>query len=290
MTIGEQELFNERTDRDDERRGRGAERPDRDDERTEPDGAAEAGGRDAGKSEQRLVRLIKSVVEKPQRGTRLDERVVQFRYFNAFNYSILAGERKGVNLTVGITSANRREGKTLVACNLAVSLAMGFQKKTVLVDLNFSKPVIHDVFGLPNEDGLAEAFTNGSIHVAGTVVEHLSVLSAGVIPLYHDSGAAEKRAGDPANRSIARPLLGLDQLTAFRDVIYSLEQEFDFVIVDMPAVVTDEIPVLFTSHLNGLLVVVDNGRTRREDLDAMFQKINQQQVLGFVFNRTGGAN
>lgn len=241
--------------------------------------------------EQRLVRLIKSVVVKPEKGTRLDEKVIQFRFFNAFNYSILAGERKGVNLTVGITSANRGEGKTLVACNLAVSLAMGFQKKTVLVDLNFSKPAVHDVFGLKNDEGIAEAFTNGAIHVSGTAVEHLFVLSAGMIPLYHDNRGDHRRAGDPAPAfSQPRPLLGLDQLTAFRDVIYSLEQEFDFVIVDMPAIVADEIPILFTSHLKGLLVVVDNGRTRKEDIDAMFQKVNESQVLGFVFNRAPHSN
>ncbi len=240
--------------------------------------------------EQRIVRLIKTVVEKPEKGTRLDERIIQFKYFNAFNYSVLAGERKGVNLTVGVTSANRSEGKTLVACNLAVSLAMGFQKKTILVDLNFAKPQVHEVFGLVNDGGLAESFTNGSIHVSGTAVEHLFVLSAGVIPLYHDSRQDHRRAGDPVIAPQPRPLLGLEQLTAFRDVIYSLEQEFDFVIVDMPSIVSDEIPVLFTSYLNGLLVVVDSGKTRREDLDAMFQKINQQQVLGFVFNRFDQAN
>ena len=247
-------------------------------------------GEDGEKQEQRLVRLIKSVVVKPEKGTKLDERIIQFKYFNAFNYSVLAGERKAVNLTLGITSANRREGKTLVACNLAVSLAMGFQKKTVLVDLNFARPEIHEVFGLENDGGLAEAFTNGSIHVSGTAVEHLFVLSAGVVPLYHDSRQENQRAGDLRTTPQPRPLLGLDQLTSFRDVIYSLEQEFDFIIVDMPAVVADEIPILFTSHLNGLLVVVDNGKTRREDLDAMFQRINEQQVLGFVFNRAGQSN
>ncbi len=242
------------------------------------------------KQEQQLVRLIKTIVEKPEKGTKLDEKIIQFKYFNAFNYSVLAGERKGVNLTLGVTSANRREGKTLVACNLAVSLAMGFQKKTVIVDLNFAKPQVHEVFGLTNEGGLAEAFTNGSIHVSGTAVEHLYVLSAGIVPLYHDSRQEHQRAGDPSAFPQARPLLGLHQLTAFRDVIYSLEQEFDFVIVDMPAVVSDEIPILFTSHLNGLLIVVDNGKTRREEIDAMFQKINQSQVLGFVFNRFEQSN
>jgi protein-tyrosine kinase len=233
--------------------------------------------------EQRLVRLIKTVVENPDRGRTIDEKVVQFRYFNSFNYSLLAREGKGVNLTVGITSAKAGEGKTLVAANLAVSLAMGFQKKTVLIDLCFARPRIHEIFGLENGPGLADSFTNGAIHVSRTQVENLFVLSSGMIPLYHEPAApSQGAAGVPVS---PKPLLGLDHLTAFRDVIYSLEQEFDFVIVDMPSVNSAEIPILFTNTLNGLLIVVDSGKTRREELDAMFQKINEHQVLGFVFNR-----
>jgi protein-tyrosine kinase len=229
--------------------------------------------REPGKKEQRLVRLIKSVVENPERGGRIDEGVVQFRYFNAFNMSL------------GITSARRGEGKTLVACNLAVSLAMGFQKKTVLVDLNFAQPRIHDIFGLSNATGLAEAFTNGAIHVSRTLVEHLYVLNAGVVPVFHDTGGRASNPSPVHGGGAVKPLLGLDQLTAFRDVIYSLEQEFDFVIVDMPSVGSDEIPALFHNQLNGLLIVVDSGKTKKDELDAMFQKVNQRQVLGFVFNR-----
>jgi protein-tyrosine kinase len=236
-----------------------------------------------GGQEQRIVRLIKTVVENADRGRTIDESVVQFRYFNSFNYSLLAREGKAVNLTVGITSAKPGEGKTLVAANLAVSLAMGFQKKTVLLDLCFARPRIHEIFGLQNGPGLADSFTNGSIHVSRTQVENLFVLSSGVIPLYHEPAApAPGGSGVPSS---PKPLLGLDHLTAFRDVIYSLEQEFDFVIVDMPSVNSAEIPVLFTNTLNGLLIVVDSGKTRREELDAMFQKINEHQVLGFVFNR-----
>lgn len=239
------------------------------------------------RKEERLIRLIKNIVENPDKGNRVDERIIKYRYFNSFNFSVLGAAGKNLNLTMGITSAKRGEGKTLVACNLAVSLALGLQKKTVLVDLNFAKPRLHDVFGVENGPGLAEGFTNGSIHVSRTSIEHLFVLSAGVLPLFHDPAASSVNPDGSVMRGSAKPLLSLDQLSSFRDVIYSLEQEFEFIIVDMPPVGADEIPVLFTNQLNGLLIVVDQGRTRKEDLDSMFQKINEGQVLGFVFNRQG---
>lgn len=81
------------------------------------------------------------------------------------------------------------------------------------------------------------------------------------------------------------PAFGLEQLSAFLDVLYSLEQEFEFVVVDMPAINTGNFPILFASRLNGLIVVVDTRKTSRQELDKMFRQVNQHQVLGFVFNR-----
>lgn len=237
------------------------------------------------KKEHGIVRLIKTIVENPRRGKTIDESVVSFRYFNAFNYSVLSRDGKNLNMSLGVTSANRGEGKTLVACNLAASLAMGFQKKTILLDLNFSGPRIHDIFGVSNGPGLADAFTNGSIMVSPTAIDHLYVLGSGVLPLYHEMDGSAHHGGDHHFRTGPKPFLGLEQLTAFRDIIYSLEQEFEFVIADLPSIGTGEIPVLFTNQLNGLLIVVNSGRTRQEEIDAMFQKINEQQVLGFVLNR-----
>jgi Mrp family chromosome partitioning ATPase len=77
----------------------------------------------------------------------------------------------------------------------------------------------------------------------------------------------------------------LDQLSMFRDVIYSLMQGFDFVIVDMPSMNVPGFPVLFASQLNGLFVVLNAGETKRGEIDKMFRLLNESQVYGFVFNR-----
>ena len=79
--------------------------------------------------------------------------------------------------------------------------------------------------------------------------------------------------------------LGLGDMAAFAEVIYSLKQEYEFVIVDMPAINTGHFPILFANRLSGLLVVVDTSRTRRNDIDKLFRQISEHQVLGFVFNR-----
>src|SRR5258706_10096052 len=74
-----------------------------------------------------LVRLPKTIVVSDRAPQELDSGIVAFEYYNCFNYSLLAGDQRNINLTVGITSSAPGEGKTLVASNLAVSLALGYE-------------------------------------------------------------------------------------------------------------------------------------------------------------------
>jgi Mrp family chromosome partitioning ATPase len=217
---------------------------------------------DTGKN--KIVRLVKDVVVNFDHKGDIDDNIVGPRFYNYFNYSLLPQEQPGVKMTLGITSPNPKEGKTLVASNLAVAIAMSYQRKTVLVDLNTHHPRIHEVFGVPMKPGLLEAFNNVAIHVSATKIEDLFVLSAG--------------------GRMARPL-GLNQLPFFRDVVYSLVQEFDFVIVDMPSMNVPDLPILFASQLNGLLIVVNIGKTKRAEVDRMFRLLKEGQVFGFVLNR-----
>jgi Mrp family chromosome partitioning ATPase len=188
-------------------------------------------------------------------------------------------------MTMGITSPKQGEGKTLVASNLAVSLAMGSQKNTILIDLNVQRPRLHEIFGVAQSPGLTEALSNGKIHVSQTAIEHLSILSGGSMPHYQKIMPMTSTEPNAPAHIVIKPSLGLEQLASFRDIIYSLEQEFEFVIVDMPSIDSEGVPILFGNQLNGLIVVVNSGSTKREDIEAMFRQINERQVLGFVFNR-----
>jgi Mrp family chromosome partitioning ATPase len=232
----------------------------------------------------KIVRLFKTIVVNPEEGKYVDGNVVSFEYYNAFNYSLLAKVHENVHMTIGITSANPGEGKTLVASNLGASLAMGYRRETVLVDLNIQRPRLHEVFGTVYSPGLVESFSNGSIHISRTKIDHLYVLSAGNVrrnPIWLEGSM---RTADTETQESS---LGLEQMAAFRDVVYSLEQEFEFVIVDMPSIHSRNFPILFSNQLNGLLMVVQSGRTKRTDLERVFRRVNERQVLGFVLNHVG---
>jgi Mrp family chromosome partitioning ATPase len=236
-----------------------------------------------------LVRLSRSVIVDRIEPGLIDPTMVSPTFFNAFNYSLLSRERAGVNLTVGITSANPGEGKSLVAANLAVSLATANQRETVLVDLNVGAPRVHSIFGVPLSPGLYEAVQPGGadVHVCPTRVNHLHVLAAGEARTAAPFTPPE--SANPTNTqpdgAVPAPSLGIEHISAFRDVILTLRERYEFVIVDLPSLNGPSVPLLLSHQIDGLLVVVSVDRTKKEDLDHMIHRLNEGQVLGFVYNR-----
>lgn len=232
----------------------------------------------------KIIRLIKSVIVNQEPSNYIDNSVIKFNYYNSFNYSLLSRERQNLNFTVGITSPQKGEGKTLVASNLAVSFALGSQKSTILVDLNIASPRLHKIFGVPLSPGLTESLNDSNINVSKTAIENLSVLTAGKKIILHEKLFPKTRI-DLAQPQPIQPSLSLEQLAPFRDVLYSLEQQYEIIIVDMPAINSTTIPLLFTNQLQGLIVVVQSEKTKKEEIDKLLQRVNERNVLGFVINR-----
>ncbi|MCF7802577.1 MAG: hypothetical protein K9N57_00140 [Candidatus Marinimicrobia bacterium] len=208
-----------------------------------------------------VVKSASPIVVNSVQGKAVDREVVKKNFYNAFQYSLPPGDFKH---TIGITSPNPKEGKTVAACNLASSFAIGHKRKTILVDLNIEEPRLHDVFETEKSPGLTESMQNGSIHISRTKFEQLYLLPAG------------------------RPSIGLDidDVIALRDVIYSLRQEFEFVIMDMgPTLPVGNFPLMLVNELDSLLVVVDTTKTKYGDIQKVFRHVNNNKIYGFIYNR-----
>jgi len=217
-----------------------------------------------------LVRSIKSITAISWDGQKINKKIVSKKYFNAFNYSKFPIKSHINHLAIGVTSPNKNEGKTLVACNLAASFALGFKKKTVIVDFNFNNPKLHEIFGIKNSPGLADSFYSSNIQLSQTEIPDLFVLPTGSRDKFSDG-------------------ISLNDLMYFQKVIYSLEQHFEFIIIDMSSVIPiHNFPLQLVNEVNGLLVVVDTKKTKQSDIDKIFKQIDEKQILGFVFNRVDG--
>lgn len=196
--------------------------------------------------------------------TTVDRKTVALKYYNSFNFSKLAASFDHAKMTIGITSANRNDGKTLVASNMAVSLASGYKQKTLLVDMNFKHPKLHKIFGTNQCPGIAEAIAYKKIRVVRTSVNNLYLMTAG------DSEMAP----------------GIEQTLLLREILSALRNKFDFVVIDMGSIYPiEDFPIHFINEIDGLIGVIDSKRTKKGDFKSIFKHLDESQFIAYVFNR-----
>ena len=143
-----------------------------------------------------------------------------------------------------MTSSGPSEGKSTTAANLAVVMAQTGQK-VILVDADLRRPVIHKVFGVPNNVGTTTALLAGqdvdlAAYLQPTEIENLRVLTSGPIP------------PNPSE------LLGSHRMA---HVIEQLSQLADLVIFDTPPVLVVTDASVLGRQVDGVLLVADAGGT-----------------------------
>lgn len=157
-------------------------------------------------------------------------------------------------MTSPAVSADKGEA----AANLAVTMAQS-GRKTLLVDCDLRRPFLHTFFALNNDDGL----TNMILHdtetppLQQTSVENLWLLTSGPKP------------PNPAD------LLGskkVDQLIA------SLAEQFDFVLFNAPPVVAVSDATILGAKVDGVLLVITAGKTRRDHAEKAKEMLAKAHV------------
>lgn len=205
---------------------------------------------------------LKVVQEENQRP---DPGFISDKFYNSFNFSKLTAAYGNLHMTLGVTSAKRGEGKTIVASNMAVSLAKAYHKPTILVDLNFRYPKLHTIFGIDKEPGVSEAIQYQALQVTPTAVPHLHLLTSG------------NHFQFPA---------GIEHTLLLRKILQTLKNEFEFVIIDMCSIFPiHEFPVHFINEIDGLINVIDTRQTKKTELNSIFRHIDETRFVGYVLNK-----
>ena len=169
-----------------------------------------------------------------------------------------------------VTSSGPGEGKSTTTANLAVVLAQTGQR-VIVVDTDLRRPVLHKVFGVPNNIGLTTSLLAGeNVSLEGymqpTEIETLSVLTSGPIP------------PNPSE------LLGSRRM---EHLVAALVQAADIVLFDSPPVLAVTDAVVLARHVDGVLLVVDAGHTREQALAQAAGELQKSGVnlLGVALNR-----
>lgn len=174
--------------------------------------------------------------------------------------------------TLLVSSTEMEVGKTSVAANLAVVMAQA-EKDVILVDADMRRPNVHNYYGMPNNFGLSDVFRGEftleeiSKNWSGGSV---SVITAGT---------------PPPNPS---ELLGSKKM---EEIIETLGGQADIVIIDGPPFIVADAPLL-ASKVNGVLLIIQLGHTRKPAIKAMIDQIHRAgaKVVGVALNRIPAKN
>ena len=169
---------------------------------------------------------------------------------------------------VAITSPNPSEGKTTTAINTAIALSQtGAQ--VLVIDSDMRKPRIHKIFAVENGAGLS-SFLSGQGEL-DSIVKKTNVPNLYYIP----SGPI------PPNPS---ELLGSN---LFKNMMESLEERFDHIVLDSPPVLGFADSMILSTLVDGVILVISGGKTPRETLQRAKEILAQvnAKILGVVINR-----
>lgn len=170
--------------------------------------------------------------------------------------------------TLLVTSAVPQEGKTTLACNLAVVVAQT-GRRVYLLDADLRRPAVHSQFRLPNSIGVSTFLRDGmqdSPVPAHLVHPGLRVVTAGSLP------------PNPAE------LLGSQRM---QTLLARLKAECDLLIVDTPplSAVTDA--AVLATLSDGVVLVVEAGRTSRRAVLGARDALDRvsARLVGVVLNK-----
>ncbi|MDA8384166.1 MAG: CpsD/CapB family tyrosine-protein kinase [Betaproteobacteria bacterium] len=174
----------------------------------------------------------------------------------------------GANV-LAVTSPSEGEGSTLVAINLAISLAMEVAHTVLLVDANLRTPRAHDYFGLRSAAGLSHYLTQDAaledllIHPG---IDHFVWLPAG-----------ERLA-------TSSEMLGSPRMAALVD---ELKHRYPsrIVIFDLPPVLSAADALAFAPLADCALLVVEEGKTPADKV-AQAAHLLGSRLIGTVLNKS----
>lgn len=179
----------------------------------------------------------------------------------------ICSSEKACNVKVfAVTSPNNEEGKTVTAVNLSAVMAQDLGKPVLLIDCNMRRPAVDSLLGLRGSVGLSEVLS-GSLQLKDALVK-TEIANLTVLP-----------AGQPS----ANPneLLASDKMKA---ILAELKTQFEAIILDTPAVIPYADPRILGKLVDGIILVVRAGRTRREVVaraESVLKSVGVN-ILGYV--------
>ena len=178
--------------------------------------------------------------------TREDPKSPVSEAYRSLRTSMLYSTATNNMKSILVSSAGPGEGKTTTVANLAITYA-NLGKKTLLVDTDLRRPVVHKVFDLDREPGvttyLSSATDDYNSLIKSCEIENLSIITSGIIP------------PNPSE------LLGSERMTT---LVKNLEKDWDMVLFDSPPMIAVTDATMITKEIDQVVLIVKVGQTDKK--------------------------
>jgi polysaccharide chain length determinant protein (PEP-CTERM system associated) len=172
-----------------------------------------------------------------------------------------------------ISSPLQGEGKTVTALNLAVVMARDFGKKTLLLEGDFRAPAISHYLKAELESGLVDLLLSKT-GIQSTLIPFADTL----IPFADDNLSVL-----PAVKSV-RNSSGLLSSQRMKDLLGTLKEQYDFILIDAPPVLPLSDMQVFEEVVDGIILLVRAEKTPKEALLKAMDAVGTDKLAGIVLS------
>lgn len=169
--------------------------------------------------------------------------------------------------TILFTSGQPGEGKTTTAINTAISLSQ-LGCSVLLIDADLRRPTVHRVFKMNQTQGLS-TWLSRQVEIDSLIhklwVPNLSILPCGPIP------------PNPAE------LISSERM---KEALRLLSQKYDHILIDSPPLTNVTDPVILSTMVDGVILVVQAGRSTRDIVRRARHELSSvgAKIFGVVLN------
>jgi len=170
---------------------------------------------------------------------------------------------------LGVTSPREKAGKTVTALNLAIRLAMEVDQSVLLVDADLRNPRLHHLLALEEGQGLGEH-----------LLEDLPIESLLVHP------GMGRLVVLPGGRRLYNSAEWLSSPKMI-ELVNELRHRYAgrIVLFDLPPILDSADVLGFSPFLDAILLVVEAGRTKVEEIERVRHLLQGVPLIGTVLNK-----